>query len=236
MPLPAVANVIVPGFALASAMYSFRLLTGTDGLTTSTCGLPATSDTGTRSFIVSNCDLALVQRRIRREVVGLHDQRVAVRRGAHDRLGRDQRVAARAVVDDDLLAHVLRHLLRDDARELVGAAAGRERHEQLDGLVRIALRGRETASGPWPAAPRPAAASISFESFTSPPSCSLPTFDQARRRLQRRAFQHDPIEEPILARVVVGVRLVHHAAVVPDHHVAGPPLVPVFELGLRGVL
>ena len=59
MPLPAVANVIVPGFALASAMYSCSVLTGTDGLTTSTCGLPATSATGARSFSVSNWILPL---------------------------------------------------------------------------------------------------------------------------------------------------------------------------------
>ena len=86
--------------------------------------------------------LAAVQRRVGREVVRLQDQRVAVRRRARDGFGRDQRVAARTVLDHDLLAHALRHLRGDDAREDVRSAAGRERHEHLDRLVRIVLRAR----------------------------------------------------------------------------------------------
>ena len=53
-------------------------------------------------------------------------QRVAVRRLAGDGFGRDQRVRARPVLDDDRLAERRRHVLRDDARDDVGGAAGGE--------------------------------------------------------------------------------------------------------------
>ena len=48
------------------------------------------------------------------------------------------------VLGHDLLAEALRQFLRDDARDHVGRAAGRERHDQADGLCRIAL-GRRVA-------------------------------------------------------------------------------------------
>jgi hypothetical protein len=80
-------------------------------------------------------DLALVQRRVARQVVGLHEQRVAVRRRAHELLRGDQRVPAGLVVDDDLLPHLLRHLLRHDARQNVGAAAGVNGTSSLMGLL-----------------------------------------------------------------------------------------------------
>ena len=59
VPLPAVAKVSVPGLARASAMNSFKSRAGTDGCTTSTCGLPATSATGSRSLRVSKLSLPL---------------------------------------------------------------------------------------------------------------------------------------------------------------------------------
>jgi hypothetical protein len=44
-------------------------------------------------------------------------------------------------------------------------------------------------------------------------------------------LQHQAVEIPPLVHVVVGIGLVHDAAVVPDHHVATLPLVPVFIFG-----
>jgi hypothetical protein len=54
VPLPAEAKVMLPGFAFASAMYSCRFFAGTAGFTTSTWGLPATSETGAVSLSESN--------------------------------------------------------------------------------------------------------------------------------------------------------------------------------------
>src|SRR5262245_45069669 len=59
-------------------------------------------------------------------------------------------------------------------------------------------------------------------------SCLLPS----DRHL---ALQHEPIEIAALLHVVVGVGLVHDAAVVPHHPVAVAPLVAVLVLLLRGV-
>ena len=49
VPIPPDAKLIVPGFALLSAMNSASVLAGTFGLTTSTFGRLATSVTPTRS-------------------------------------------------------------------------------------------------------------------------------------------------------------------------------------------
>ena len=166
MPLPAVANVIVPGFAFASAMYSLQIVDRHRRIDDEHVRIAGDERHRRQVLHRVERDLALVQRRVRREVVRLHDQRVAVRRRAHHLLRRDERVAAGLVVDDDLLSHVLRHLLRHDAREEVGAAAGRERHEQLDGLVGIgALRGRVKHR---PGEQRcPPTAIVSFGNFTA---------------------------------------------------------------------
>ena len=57
VPLPAEAKVMLPGFAFASAMNSCRFFAGTAGFTTSTCGLPATRDTGAMSLMESKVSL-----------------------------------------------------------------------------------------------------------------------------------------------------------------------------------
>src|SRR6218665_456646 len=84
---------------------------------------------------------------------GCQHQRVAIGRAARRPLG--PRVAARAgpVVDDELLAGLLRQLLRQHARHDIRCAARRVRHDQPDRLVRVALRpgcrgsGRKTRGG-----------------------------------------------------------------------------------------
>jgi len=57
------------------------------------------------------------------------EQRVAVRRGARGLLEPTLAAGAALVVDDDGLAQHGAELLRDQARQHVGGAAGRERHD-----------------------------------------------------------------------------------------------------------
>src|SRR5262245_36000900 len=67
-------------------------------------------------------------------VVATH--RVAVRDGLGDRVGADIAACAGAVLDHDLLAEPVAQLLRDDARNDVRAAAGREGYDQADRSLR----------------------------------------------------------------------------------------------------
>ena len=69
------------------------------------------------------------------------EQRVTVRRCRRGRLGADAGAAAGAVLDDDILADPGLQMLRDDASQRVDRPARGERHDQLDGLRRIVLRG-----------------------------------------------------------------------------------------------
>ena len=61
-----------------------------------------------------------------------HQQRVTVRLGGCDRLGADDGAGARLVLDNDAAAEILRHFLRQRARDHVGAAARRKWHHDLD--------------------------------------------------------------------------------------------------------
>jgi hypothetical protein len=63
--------------------------------------------------------------------------RVAVRRGSRELLGTDQSRGACLVDDDDLLAHVLGHLLGHDPRRDIDGARRRQWHDHLDRPVRI---------------------------------------------------------------------------------------------------
>ena len=62
--------------------------------------------------------------------------------GARDRGGADHAGGARAVLDHDGLLQHAGEMVRDDAAEQIGAAAGRPRHHELDRLRRPGLRGR----------------------------------------------------------------------------------------------
>ena len=66
----------------------------------------------------------VVERRIDRVRRTDQEERVAVRRRAHDRLGGDIAAGARPVLDDEWLAEPLRQPLTDQAREDVVRAAG----------------------------------------------------------------------------------------------------------------
>jgi hypothetical protein len=68
-----------------------------------------------------------------------HEQRVAVRRCAHDRLGADIAAAARSVLDNKLLAEPLRQPLTHRTRDDVGRTGRSERHDDAHRPRRIGL-------------------------------------------------------------------------------------------------
>jgi len=71
---------------------------------------------------------------------GGQQQRVAVRRGTRDRLGRDVGRRARPVLDDELLTEPFRQPLSDNPGANVGAAAGGIADDDAHGPRRIGLR------------------------------------------------------------------------------------------------
>ena len=77
-------------------------------------------------------ELGVEERVHHQRAVDRQQQRVAVGLGLGHGLGADDGVGAGAVVDDDLLAEVLAHLLADQPAEHVGRSARRERHDQRD--------------------------------------------------------------------------------------------------------
>ena len=84
-----------------------------------------------------------IERRIDRVRAGAAEaERVAVGRGLRDLARRDRAAGAALVLDHDLLAERLAHLLGDDARHHVVAAAGGVRNDQGDRPRRIVLRRR----------------------------------------------------------------------------------------------
>ena len=73
--------------------------------------------------------------------------RVAIRRGARDTTDRDRAAGAADILDDDALSERRAHALGQNARGDIGRAAGRERNDQGDLLVRIVLRLRAGDAG-----------------------------------------------------------------------------------------
>ncbi len=87
-----------------------------------------------------------VQRRVDRQVAGLaQHQGIPVRRRLGDGVHADVAARAGPVFGDDVPAGVAGHLDRRFAGQHVGAAPGRERHDQPDGFVGVAL-GRAQAA------------------------------------------------------------------------------------------
>src|SRR5215469_7596667 len=85
----------------------------------------------------------VVERRVDRLCRTDNEQRVAVRRCAHDRLGADVSASARPVVDDKLLAETLRQPLTDQARRDVTCAARGKADNDAHRPRRIGLRPRD---------------------------------------------------------------------------------------------
>ena len=80
------------------------------------------------------------QHRVVGEVRADEQQRVAVRLRRRHRFGPDGGAAARAVLDDDVLAEPALQMLHDHARQRIDRPSRHERHDHLDGLCRIGLR------------------------------------------------------------------------------------------------
>jgi hypothetical protein len=72
----------------------------------------------------------------------LHHQRVAVGRGVGEQRGGDRPAGAAAVLDQEGLLQVARHLLGEQAGDDIDRAAGGERREQRDRLFGVARGGR----------------------------------------------------------------------------------------------
>ncbi|MNL54274.1 hypothetical protein D3C87_1775950 [compost metagenome] len=70
---------------------------------------------------------------------GAHEDRVPVRIGTRDVVGTEVATGAGDVLDDDLLAEILRHLLRHDPCHHIGRAAGCEGNDEGDCAIREAL-------------------------------------------------------------------------------------------------
>jgi hypothetical protein len=68
------------------------------------------------------------------------EHRVAVGGRARHVLGAHERARARAVLHDHALLEALAELLRQMAREDIGAAAGPDRHDEANGAAGIVLR------------------------------------------------------------------------------------------------
>ena len=115
--------------------------TGSDGMHDQR--LRADAETGDRDEIVDRVvrQLAVDVRRGDEGRVGGHQQRVAVGRGLGDEFGADLTdAAARLVLDHDLLTPGLREPLPQRAADDVGDAAGRKRHDDVNGFDGIGLR------------------------------------------------------------------------------------------------
>ena len=88
----------------------------------------------------------LEQRRVRRNLQVVQQQRVAVRLGLGDLVGCNDRAAAGDVFDDEVLSELLLQLFRDHPRKLVGRSAGRVGHDDGDVAIRIGRGGRSCES------------------------------------------------------------------------------------------
>ncbi len=74
--------------------------------------------------------------------IGPMHSRVTVRRRFRREVQADGERTARAIVDDDLLADLLRQRRRENARHCIGGAARGLRHDEMDRPIRILRRRR----------------------------------------------------------------------------------------------
>src|SRR5262245_20614152 len=103
------------------------------------------NNAGDRCNVADEIEVELViERRVGRACVGPdHEQRVAVRRRAHDRLGADIATRARPVLDHEWLAKPLRQPLTHQTGDDVGRSAWGEWGDDAHRPRRISLRPRD---------------------------------------------------------------------------------------------
>ena len=108
----------------------------------------AADDARDRRDVADEIEIELVvERRVDRVRRTDQEERVAVRRRTHDRLGGDIAAGARPVLDDEWLAEPLRQPLTHQAREDVVRAAGGKADDDAHRPRRIGLRPREARYG-----------------------------------------------------------------------------------------
>ena len=120
---------------------------------------------GDRHEVLGLVGELLVEALVDRERPGRRDeQRMAVGLGLRREIGADVAAGAGLLLDDDRLAPFRLQLVGGDARQHVVDAAGRERHDELDGLAgKAALRaGRGGSASRAAASTMPGAASRCF--------------------------------------------------------------------------
>src|SRR5262245_58477271 len=106
------------------------------------------NDASDRRNVANEIEIELVvERRVSRVERTDREQRVAVGRGTHDRLGGDVAAGSRTVVDDERLTEPLREPLTDQARRDVRTASGREADNDAYWPRRISLRASDARGG-----------------------------------------------------------------------------------------
>ena len=124
----------------ASAIRSLTFFAGSDGGTISRSGDVDTSTIGVEIAHRVVADLGIDAGIRAVGAAGAEQQRVAVGRRLRHRGCAEHAARAAAILDDDRLSEFLAELRRNDARDHVDAAAGDERHDDLDRLIGIVLR------------------------------------------------------------------------------------------------
>ena len=136
LPVPAEPKLSCPGFCLASAISSATVLMPGRGRDDQHVRL-----SGQRRDLDEVLGRIEGQVGIDRRVVGLrrgmHEQRVAVGRRLGDEGRADRSAGAGAVLDDHRLSPEFGKLLPERARQDVGGAARRERHDDVHRLGRV---------------------------------------------------------------------------------------------------
>jgi len=92
-----------------------------------------------RGDIVDRIRCRLVERSARRKAARSDQDGIAIRLGFEGQFYADQSARSAAIVDHELSPQQLREFLRNPACKDVGAAAGRERHDNAHRLCGISL-------------------------------------------------------------------------------------------------
>ncbi len=135
--------LIVPGLALAAASSDCQSLKGLLAGTTTIIGTVLSMLTGAKDGTIEGLP-AISGETIERAEGGDH-HRVAVGRRLQDHLLADHAAGTGPVVDQYRLAELARDAIACQPRRHVGIAAGREGHDEADGLGREGLRPRAEA-------------------------------------------------------------------------------------------
>ena len=135
----------------------------------------------------------VVERRVDRVRERRQEERVAVGRRTHDRLGANIVAGARPVLDDEWLAEPLRQPLSHQAREDVGRAAGGKADDDAHRPRRIGLRPSDARHGRQRGSARGQMQEFAAGKFHGAPSqaCSPTMETRTAARPPRAGFKID---------------------------------------------